>query len=393
MNIRRRLTTRNKQRGIVAIIMTIAMLAILSVTALAVDVNHMYMNRTKLQNGVDAAALAAAVVLDNSSSQPDAITAVNETLSKLVTTSGNSELDLDSAAINVTFNSTAAFDGGACTAGGDCYVRVVVNNMDLQSFFMQMFTDTKQIAASAVAGPSAGANTICNVTPITVCAADSSDLTNGGYSSGDIYTLKTLSPDEDIAAGNFHLVNLDPPEGTLPNEELHLREQLAGAYEGCTSIGGTIETKPGGTTGPFGQGMNTRFGDSAPQVDGNIYIADDNTDENITYADYIAGEYNNRRMLVVPMIDCANPYPANCDSDCETNGNSTNGGVVTFDVVTLGCFFMTNRAPTNSGNGQEDFKGEYVSDCGINNAFNNGQSTRNGPYRIVLYKDPFNEDS
>ncbi|XAW89987.1 pilus assembly protein TadG-related protein [Vibrio sp. CDRSL-10 TSBA] len=55
-----------RQQGVVVVIVTIALLAMLGAAALAIDINHAFMNRTKLQNGVDAAALAAAVVLNKS---------------------------------------------------------------------------------------------------------------------------------------------------------------------------------------------------------------------------------------------------------------------------------------------------------------------------------------
>lgn len=373
-------TNMRKQKGIVAVILTIAMLAILAVTALAIDVNHMYMNRTKLQNGVDAAALAAAVVLDNNSSQADATTAANHTLTRLVATDGNSELDLASATINVTYNSTAAFDGGACAAGGDCYVRVVVNNMDLTSFFMQLFTDTKQIAASAVAGPSAAASMVCNLAPMTVCALDNTDLQNGGFSNGDEISIKVASTNDDIGPGNFQLVDFDGEvEGLSDNEkQAHLREQLAGGYKGCADLEGTIMTKPGNTVGPVSQGLNTRFGDNSGSVKGD-YVSDDEIRENISYDEYSA-EGNGRRMLLIPIIDCKNPVD-------NPNGKSE------FPITALGCFFMMNKAPKGNSK-KQDIDGEYViGGCEAANSYSNGQSSTNGPYRIVLYKDPFNEDS
>ena len=364
-----------KQRGIVAIIMTIAMLAIFAVTALAIDVNHMYMNRTKLQNGVDAAALAAAVVLDNNSSQGDAEEAANATLTKLATTNGNSELDLDSATITVTFNSTAAFDGGACTVGEDCYVRVVVNNMDLQSFFMQMFTDTKQIAASAVAGPTP-ATRVCNLAPLTVCALDPDDKDNGGFDDDDDnIAIKVSSTNDEIGPGNFQLLDLDAETEGLnqSKKDDHLREQLAGGFQGCASIGGEVSTKPGNTVGPVAQGLNTRFDSQGNSVKGD-YEPDSDSREGISHAEY---EGNGRRMLLMPIIDCTPDESGKSD----------------FTVTALGCFFMKTRAPTNNS-GHDDIIGEYVTGgCGVKLGYNDGQSSNSGPYRIVLYKDPFNEDS
>jgi len=42
----------------------IAMLVLLGITGLALDMGHMYENKTRLQNAVDAAALSAAKKLD-----------------------------------------------------------------------------------------------------------------------------------------------------------------------------------------------------------------------------------------------------------------------------------------------------------------------------------------
>ncbi len=378
MNTQRKTTNRGRQGGIVIIMMTVAMLVILAVTALTIDVNYLYMNRTKLQNGVDAAALAAAVVLDSNSSQSDATIAVNETLTELVATSGNSDLDLDSASINITFNSTAAFNGGACTSGGDCYVRVVVNNMNLKNYFMQLFTDTKQISASAVAGPSAAATMACNVTPLTVCALDTTDHQNGGFADGDEMVIEVASIHDEIEPGSFRLMDFDNEvEGLSGSQKnAHLREMLAGSYKGCAMIGGTISTKLKDSVGFVGQGLNTRFSDN--EVVLGDYAPDLNTTENITHAEYKASVNNGRRMLLMPMIDCDNPIDS---------------GKSEFPVTALGCFFMKNRAET-SDSGNERLDGEFVTDgCEAANSYNNGQSSKHGPYRIVLYKDPFNEDS
>ena len=54
-----------KQQGLVAVMITAALLVFLAVSALAVDINHMVVNKTRLQNAVDSAALAAATILDN----------------------------------------------------------------------------------------------------------------------------------------------------------------------------------------------------------------------------------------------------------------------------------------------------------------------------------------
>lgn len=373
MKTQRPLRGAHKERGLVVVIVTIAMLVILGVTALAIDINHAYMNRTKLQNGVDAAALAAAVILDQNGTEAQAETAANAALTRMSGSEGNAELDMTTADISVTFNNSSDFSGGACVVGSDCYVRVVANNLDLNSFFMQMFSDTKQVGATAVAGPSAGGNT-CNVVPIAICAGDIGSET-GGFNDGDVYDLKLGSNDSPMGAGNFQLLDFDVDETeSQSNQDKHIRNQLAGSYVGCVGVGDIVTTKPGNTVGPVGQGLNTRFGEGKLS---NEYDSDGVVKEGITHDTYLKSDgHNGRRELAVPIIDCTD----------------SGSGKTDFEVVAVGCFFLVNKAPKNNS-GKEAITGEYMHDCTVQNSRNNGASSIAGPYRIVLYKDPFNEDS
>ncbi|WP_417212503.1 pilus assembly protein TadG-related protein [Acinetobacter venetianus] len=389
-----------KQNGVVVIVVTVALIAMVTVTALAIDINHAFANRTKLQNGVDAAALAAAVILDNSTDdqatrESAAKAAAQGTLEKMAASSGNVELDIASADISFTFDQSSNFDVGSCVAGSDCYVRVVVSELELQSYFMRLFSDSKALSASAVAGPSAGGGS-CNIVPMAMCATNPEEPT-GGYSDTNVYQLKLYSSDSEMGPGNFQLLDLDP-EGTQSSDD-HLREQMAGSYTGCAYPGDTVFSKPGNTTGPVWQGLNTRVDTSQSNSVKGDFDADTDTTEtssqelidnmesikagtfnadNLMYShkDY---EGNGRRILEVPIIDCSND----------------NSGKGEFDVVTLGCFFMLRKAPLNSGNNalENAVYSEYLRDCKVQNSRNNGQSNTGGTYRIVLYKDPFNEDS
>jgi len=398
MKTQRPLRGAHKERGLVVVIVTIAMLVILGVTALAIDINHAYMNRTKLQNGVDAAALAAAVILDKNGTEAQAETAANAALTKMSGSDGNAELDMTTADISVTFNNSSDFSGGACVIGGDCYVRVVANNLDLNSFFMQMFSDTKQVGATAVAGPSAGGGT-CNIVPMAVCAIEPSNEDTGGYSGDNVTALKLSANESEMGPGNFHLLDLDVEEtDTSTQKDNHIRRQLAGSYDGCVYPTQLVRTKPGSTVGPVGQGLNTRFGvyKGGTASESDLFMTDTDTQEAtnaepnlpINDLDYSHGQSvyagkehgytgNGRREISVPIIDCSSP----------------GSGSDEFPVVTIGCFFLLEKAPDNSG-GHEAVHGEFIEDgCTVQNSRNNGASSTAGPYRIVLYKDPFNEDS
>ncbi|NIY91357.1 pilus assembly protein TadG-related protein [Vibrio diazotrophicus] len=251
-----------KQRGLVAVIVTIALFAFLGIAVLAIDINHAYTNRTKLQNSVDAAALAAAVVLDNEGTDEQAKAAANYTLSAMSESLGNSELDFTSEAvsISITFSNSPKFTGTYVSSPNmDRYARVEVSNIKLKSFFIQIFNIDKTLHASALAGISAGGGT-CNLAPMAVCAEpgtgpiESPGATSDyGYVKNNVYALKLATSGSDLGAGNFQLLDFD--------SDSKLSEQMAGNFNECAIPSGTVLTKPGGTIGPVGKGINSRFGD------------------------------------------------------------------------------------------------------------------------------------
>ena len=53
-----------RQRGAIVVLIAVAMLAILAMGGLALDGSHLFLNKSRLQNTVDAAALGAAKILD-----------------------------------------------------------------------------------------------------------------------------------------------------------------------------------------------------------------------------------------------------------------------------------------------------------------------------------------
>src|SRR5688500_16061724 len=60
-----RYATLSPQRGAVAVIVVISLAVLIIMAGLVRDVGHAFVNKTRLQNTVDAAALAAAKVLDD----------------------------------------------------------------------------------------------------------------------------------------------------------------------------------------------------------------------------------------------------------------------------------------------------------------------------------------
>ena len=103
-------STPRRQRGIVAVIFTIALVVMLGMVGLALDGAHGMLNKTRLQNTVDAAALSAAKTLDQTD---DTVLATVEALAMFFTNAsetGNAEIAASYAGgqltVSVQFSTT-----------------------------------------------------------------------------------------------------------------------------------------------------------------------------------------------------------------------------------------------------------------------------------------------
>src|SRR3990167_3022677 len=276
--------TPGRQRGAVMVLVVIALASILLMGALALDGGHMMLNKTRLQNAVDAAALSGAKTLSQVSGVPTgyltAVAAARDTLASNAYADGNGELadavDTPGFVINVEFSDSVYgpfFNPPVST--DPLYVRVSVPDYPLVGFLwnvVNMFGSgdlEKAVAAIATAGPSPSANP-CRIEPILVCGDPTQyDPANGnfwGYGFGDLEVLKSAAGNEPaIGPGNFQLLRLDGATGA--ND---LRDALAGGIDKCNVVGEEAETEPGNTVGPVAQGLNTRLG----VYSGNMSAAD-----------------------------------------------------------------------------------------------------------------------
>ena len=410
-----------KQQGLVAVMITAALLVFLAVSALAVDINHMVVNKTRLQNAVDSAALAAATILDNSKDKDAVDAEVGTALNAMAASTGNQEIDFSTASIGIDYSNDPQDFTGSATFGAndDVYVRVRVDALEMDEFFIQLFGLEKVVSASAVAGPSSGL-AYNNVVPIGVCIGDGTsdndvnedgyhdetgeEITNVfGYEVGTVHALKVGDSSlSEMGNGNYHLLDFGSGGNTI-------KEGLGGSYDQPVKIGEDITTKPGGTVGPTGDGLNTRFGDYGGGLSASDYPSDYVTteptneitidantgeitfDDSYDYAQYKldtnaciasggAGCASNgvawRRILPIPMVDCS--------------GKS--GGSTDFTVNKIGCFFLLQKAPTNNSGTPAVF-GEFIHSCSVTGGSSSNQSTTEGAYRIVLYKDPDSGES
>ena len=408
--------SRHRQRGIALPLVAAAMLAMLAIVGLALDASHAMTNKTRLQNAVDAAALAAAKTYDQSASVIDGNAAALSLLGINADGAGNQELNAahDANEISVVVQWSETLDPFVSTGLGP-YVRVIARNFATDASLSAILGITElDVGATAVAGPSPTIdNPVCNIAPMVVCAKDTSDPDLFGFEANQLEVLKSAAGDPgDIGPGNFQLVRIDCPGGDC------VRDNMAGDYESCLSDGDTVETEPGNTVGPSVQGLNTRFGDYSGPGDLEIHppdvvvgepnpplTYDDASDTimqnnvpatdasiNFNHADYAKqvsdgffdpalwdyeppeGAFD-RRILALPVASCA----------------ADESGQVSLDVVGFGCYFLLQRV-TQKGNEAQIF-GQFIEGCNAGGLPGPDPYSGPGPYRIQLYKDPDSADS
>jgi hypothetical protein len=399
-----------RQKGVILPLMAIGLLAMLAVAGLALDSSHALANKTRLQNTVDAAALAAAKAYDQSSDIIIGDAAAFSLFGLNADGAGNHELNMayDSGEINIVIQWSGTLDPFVSTGIGP-FVRVIATNFALDATLSSVLGLTViDIAATAVAGPSPTINSACNIAPLVVCAKDADDPDLYGFEQNGLEVLKSAAGNGSaIGPGNFQLIRIDCPGGDC------VRNNLAGSYGGCVVDDTPVETEPGNTVGPTVQGLNTRFGIYSGPVSSEDYPPDvvvtqpnpllsyDDANEQVMqngsavddqtidygwdqYAEDIASNYLDypppvgvyeRRVMALPVARC----------DGATSGQAT------LDVIGFGCYFMLQQVK-QKGNEAEIY-GQFLKGCAAGGAPGPDPVSGPGPYIIQLYKDPDSQDS
>ncbi len=389
----------------------------LAIAGLALDSSHAFVNNTRLQNTVDAAALAAAKVYDQTTDVTPSTVAANSLFG--INTDGNGNFEIDSAydagdiSVVVQFSPTL---NPFTSSGIGPYVRVIASGFNMLTALSAVIgISDLPISASAVAGPSPAIDSACNIAPLVVCANDVS-APYYGFAQDKLMVLKASPGDHgDVGPGNYKLLRLDCPGGAC------VREAMAGSYDACATTDQTVETEPGVTAGPTSQGFNTRFGVYKGPVSPYDYPPDvvthemtpplDTFEDPVTgddvitwggsvvqtaydisgydYDDYVyrtsIGMYDYppggspggvewRRILALPVADCSG----------DENGQST------LIVEGFACYYMLQRI---GGGTDKNIFGQFVEDCLAGGAAGPNPGAGPGPYLIQLYKDPDSGDS
>lgn len=420
-----------RQRGAVLVLLTVAIVALLAMAALALDGGHLMVNKTRLQNAVDAAALSGAKTLSLAYGSTGAgsvsAAAAWKTLRMNANAPGNEELakvlpaaGSESSFASVEFASTVYGPFSPALPTDGRYVRVTVQNYGLAGFFwgiLGMITESppsKRVAAVAVAGPSPTAP--CDLAPLLVCGDSSKPPTSTnfwGYKFGQLEVLKSTNwKDGDVGPGNFQLLDF----GSGANA---LSEALEGGLNRCYSIGQKVTTEPGNKVGPVRSGFNTRFeGDTrdlVPYYDEPLLKYNDAFDPPIAKSDQAVRSnddgdvytdstsiygYNDWRAAMAacaPTNSCPGAVAerrmlkivvGNCDAPEVSEEGAANAGKVDIPVLGFGCFFVLQPIAENGGGGGNEsyIFGQFVEACDGDSYPGPTPSSDAGPQIIQLYK-------
>lgn len=412
----------DRQSGIAMVLVVVALTALLLMAGLALDFGHAALNKSRLQNATDAAALSAAKALDQTRSTLTATTVAVAAFKNNANGSGNGELGnaygngSGSIALTVQYSATVApFVSGSTTGP---YVRVIATGFQWPSWLVRLGgTSQMKVRATAVSGPSPTVNTSCNIAPMLVCGNPAGNAANyWGYTLNAPTVLKSAANGSGaVGPGNFQLVQLGSPGAAT------VAQNLAGSYASCATVGDSITTEPGNETGPVADGLNTRFNQykgsfngSAAQyppdvivkpspatplsVDNNGNITSGSTTvtaANIDTAAYSYNDYNTdvaagnydlqpqpagaaafeRRVLAVPVADCT----------------GSNNGKSSIPVLGFACFFILQ--PVVQKGGADQVFGQFIGNCDVNGLPGPKPGTGPGPHVIQLYRDFSGGDS
>lgn len=419
--------SRKTQQGAVAVLVAIAMGALILTAGLALDMGHAFLNKTRLQNSVDAAALAAAKTLDDTGNTTLATAEALQAFGNNASATGNRELSTaygnGSGDLEVTVEYSTTLPPFAAGAPTGPYVRVRATGFVMPAWLVRAGSIfEKTVSAVAVAGPRTlnVGSTVCNVAPMMVCGnAGGPGL--WGYALNAPVVLKKSTPggQSPVGPGNFQLIQLGGSGAAV------VRENMAGSFDACIDGGSTIQTQTGNEAGPVAQGLNTRFGQydgpmhgaqatyppdvivdaqspalSAVQsgstfnvYQGNVQITPENiADRLYDYQEYLTDLMNparydyqpinegglgafERRVLAVPVGNCTGT----------TNGQGS------VPLLGFACFFLLQPAEQQ---GNDSFVyGQFIEGCSVTGTPGPNPVAGNGPHIIQLYDDPNSNDS
>lgn len=259
-----------QQKGAVAIIVALCLTLLVGMVGLVLDLGHLYVAKTELQNAADSASLSGAKELNGQ------MTGINNAITRAIEAAGKNNFDLNTNPVVITASNiwVGSCPSDGCMvpissvttnalAGDKTFVKVDTGLRTFNTWFIQALpgiASTTQTFGLAVAGKFA-----VDITPIAICQLPDPGTTHElGYERGVSYKLSEANP---IGPGTMFWID---PESNVPGvcpvtNTNATRPYVCTGKTGFTPIiGGNVNTNTGVST-PQLAALDSRFGDYTPQ--------------------------------------------------------------------------------------------------------------------------------
>lgn len=269
------LASLQRQRGAVAILVGLTLLVLLAAGGLVLDLGHLYILKSELQNAADSAALAGAKEINLSA---PGITAA---ASKAIAFAAQNEYDFSQPLVltnaNISFGS--APDGpwvsvGEATANpaGKSFIKIDTGTKSTPTYLMGI----AGIGNVSTSGIAVAGRFVVDITPLGVCAVDPlnrlgarllstpAELLEYGFRRGTTYDLLSLKN----IAGSSDPMLIDPvdspPAACIPsNNSINFTAPFLCQGNSAVAGGGAthVYANTGVSAGKVESSLNSRFND------------------------------------------------------------------------------------------------------------------------------------
>ena len=253
--------SRQKQRGAVAIMVGFLLVALIGLLGIVIDLGHLYVRKTELQNAADAAALAGVRALNG------AAAGIDTAVTNAITMAAANASDLGKTPVTITAAqirfSKASPDGpwvDAATARADpaqyTFIKVDTSGIAQETrptWFMPVLNPA--LATTTANGVAVAGAPVCDGLPVFICPPV------GGFTPGKSYFFAD-KPGGAIGPGNIGYFDPSPPGAAslIPPGASEMSDIVCLGKVSCIGAG-TYSSRTQAAFGKMAQAYNTRFGE------------------------------------------------------------------------------------------------------------------------------------
>lgn len=279
--MRRAPPVQRRQSGTVAVVFGLALVALLAVGGLVLDLGHLYVVKTELQNAADSAALAGAKDLDQSATGITKAAAAAVAIAARHRYDFSTTVTLSSAttSTNIYFGSTpdgpwSSIATASASPSGLTFIKVDTGSVTLTTWLMK----AAGISSMDTSGVAVAGRFVNDINPMGICAVDPanrtkaysyasgmSELVEFGFRRGVAYNLFGMNP---LPGGPSDPYLVNPVDGGSTtcspshSSAAFTAPFMCGGNSAVVSTGtGTVYTNTGNLNTTMERAINSRFDD------------------------------------------------------------------------------------------------------------------------------------